>query len=89
MLFSIVIGIAATLYFSLRALTVKLKMKFSTKDVKATLSQGEKPYVIYCEGRQYFNVFRPIVDEFEKRGLPLTYYLLMMMEYLCLIHTYH
>lgn len=42
MLFSIVIGIAATLYFSLRALTVKLKMKFSTKDVKATLSQEKK-----------------------------------------------
>lgn len=74
MLFSIVIGIAATLYFSLRALTVKLKMKFSTKDVKATLSQEKKPYVIYCEGKQYFNVFRPIVDEFEKRGLPLVYY---------------
>lgn len=75
MLFSIVIGIAATLYFSLRALSVKLKMKFSTKDVKATtLSQGKVPYVIYCEGKQYFNVFRPIVDEFERRGLPLVYY---------------
>ena len=74
MLFSIVIGIAATLYFSLRALAVKLKMKFSTKDVKVSQSQGKVPYVIYCEGKQYFNVFRPIVDEFEKRGLPLVYY---------------
>ncbi len=74
MLFSIIIGIAATLYFSFRALVVKMKMRFSSKDVKASLVHERVPYVVYCEGRQYLNVFRPVVDEFEKRGLPLVYY---------------
>ena len=73
MLFSIVIGIAATLYFSLRALIVKLKMGFPSKGAQ-TKTGSRVPYVVYNEGRQYANVFRPIVDEFEKRGLPLVYY---------------
>jgi hypothetical protein len=29
--------------------------------------------VIYCEGIQYFNVFKPILDEFERRGINLVY----------------
>ncbi|MCH3919266.1 MAG: CDP-glycerol glycerophosphotransferase family protein [Sphaerochaeta sp.] len=74
MLFSVVVGIAATAYFSFRALFVKLKMTFSSKEARAEMNRPAVPYVIYCEGRQYFNEFSQVVEKFESRGLPLAYY---------------
>jgi hypothetical protein len=69
MLFSILIGAAATLYFLGRSLLIKLKLVFSGS------SSGKKknfhPYVIYSEGKQYWNVFKPVVDEFEERKIAL------------------
>jgi hypothetical protein len=73
MLFSIIIGVAATLYFSCRSLFLKMKMGFASKEERKQKMEGV-PYVIYCEGPQYINVFHPIVLEFEKRGIPLVYY---------------
>jgi hypothetical protein len=64
-LFSILIGAAATLYFLGRALLIKLKVVLSGgKTVNASL---DHPYVTYCEGKQYWNVFKPVLDEFEKQ----------------------
>jgi hypothetical protein len=71
MLFSILIGAAATLYFLSRALIIKAKVFFSGGRVKA--GSGLLPYVIYCEGAQYWNVFKPVLDEFEKRKIALVY----------------
>jgi hypothetical protein len=72
MLFSILIGAAATLYFLARAVIIKAKVLFSGGGaaVNAGLSH---PYVIYSEGRQYWNVFKPVLDEFEKREINLLY----------------
>lgn len=71
MLFSVVVGISATLFFLFQSLIIKLKMLFfSQKD----LSKNSIPFVIYSEGRQYFNVFKPVLDEFEKRKIPLVFY---------------
>jgi hypothetical protein len=70
MLFSILIGAAATAFFLLRALVIKAKVFFSGGR-KTDLSSA--PYVIYCEGKQYFNVFKPILDEFERRGIGIVY----------------
>jgi len=71
-LFSILIGAAATVYFLGRALIIKLKVFFSGgKTVKdASL---EHPFVIYNEGKQYWNVFKPVLDEFENRKKELLY----------------
>ena len=71
-LFSILIGAAATLYFLGRALIIKIKTvlsggKISKSDVIAN------PIVIYNEGKQYCNVFKPVLDEFEKRGINILY----------------
>jgi hypothetical protein len=70
MLFSILIGAAATLYFLSRALIIKLKVFFSggRSDTKSS-----SPFIIYCEGKQYWNVFKPVLDEFEKRNTGLLY----------------
>jgi hypothetical protein len=65
MLFSILIGAAATLYFLARALLLKAKVLFAGG--RAAANTGGSPYVIYSEGKQYWNVFKPVLDEFERR----------------------
>jgi hypothetical protein len=72
MLFSILIGAAATLYFLARALVIKAKVVFSGGRAAANTGLSH-PYIIYSEGKQYWNVFKPILDEFESRGINLLY----------------
>lgn len=75
MLFSILIGAAATLFFLGKAAILKLKLLFSAKkNGVATTDTNYKKYVVYNEGMQYWNVFKPVCDEFEKRQIELTYY---------------
>lgn len=74
MLFSILIGAAATVFFLFRALILKIKFFFSgKKDGSAQVDFSYKPYVIYNEGNQYWNTFKPVVEEFEARKIPLEY----------------
>jgi hypothetical protein len=72
MLFSILIGAAATVYFLSRAVIIKVKVLFAGGRVAANPGLSH-PYVIYSEGKQYWNVFKPILDEFEKREVHLLY----------------
>lgn len=74
MLFSIIIGAAATLYFLSRAVIMKIKLFFSAGKSGAVITKADyKPYVIYNEGNQYWTLFKPICDEFEKRGVAVNY----------------
>ena len=70
MLFSVVLGMCATAYFVLHSLIIKLK---SSLFASRGLSKNNKPFVIYSEGSQYFSVFKPVLDEFERRQIPLVY----------------
>jgi hypothetical protein len=71
MLFSILIGSAATLYFVGRAFIIKMKVLLSGgKQVKAN---SVHQFVVYNEGKQYCNVFKPILDEFENLQKELVY----------------
>lgn len=75
MLFSILVGAAATLFFLGKAAILKLKLLFSAKkNGVITVETNYKKYVIYNEGMQYWNVFKPVCDEFERRKIELTYY---------------
>lgn len=75
MLFSILIGAAATLFFLGKAALIKVKLILSgKKDGGAQLDSSYKPYVIYNEGKQYWNVFKPVCEAFERRKIPLAYY---------------
>jgi hypothetical protein len=71
-LFSILIGAAATIYFLGRALIIKLKVIFSGGKT-ANAAVTDHPYVIYCEGKQYWNVFKPVLDEFENQKTGVLY----------------
>lgn len=72
MLFSIVIGLITMLYFLGKAAIIKIKFIFSGG--KATTNQNHFPFIIYSEGNQYWNVFKPILDEFESRNISVVYY---------------
>ncbi len=75
MLFSIMIGAAATLFFLAKAAILKLKLFLSGKHGKenALHDAAYKPYVIYSEGKNYWNTFKPVCDEFEKRQLQVAF----------------
>lgn len=70
MLFSVVLGMCATAYFILHSLIINIK---SSLFASRGLSKNNKPFVIYSEGSQYFSVFKPVIDEFERREIPLVY----------------
>src|SRR5574344_2976816 len=76
MLFSILIGAAATLFFLAKAAVLRIKLLFSGRKNKAAIQHDAsfKPYVVYGEGKQYWNVFKPVCDSFEKRAVGLVYY---------------
>ena len=72
MLFSIVIGLATALYFVGKAAIIKLKVFFTGG--KAIASKNHVPLVIYSEGTRYWNVFKPVLDELEKRSFSTIFY---------------
>lgn len=74
MLFSLLIGIATAGIFGLRALFSKLKFIFNGGKTDKNAAQGNIPYVIFSDHKRYWNVFKPICDEFERRNLSMVYY---------------
>ena len=73
MLFSLFIGIAAAASFALKAVFLKLKFFFSGGKSESK-DKDSIPYVIFSDHKRYWNVFKPVCDEFEKRKIPLAYY---------------
>lgn len=73
MLFSVVLGAAATLFFLAKAAFLKLQVLFSGRKTIDTQKLERKKFVIYGEGKQYWNCFKPVVEEFEKRNIPVDY----------------
>jgi len=74
-LFSILIGAVATIYFLGRAVIIKMKVVLSGgKILKNSVHEKSiSPFVVYNEGKQYSDVFKPVLDEFEARGLNIIY----------------
>ena len=74
MLFSLFIGVAAAASFGLRALYLKLKFVFSGGKSDSATTSKNIPFVIFSDHKRYWNVFKPICDEFEKRGIDAVFY---------------
>jgi hypothetical protein len=73
MLFSLLTGIAVTVFFFVKNLIIRIKTTgFSGKPA---LTQTKRhSLVIYSEGKQYWNLFSPILEEVAARGLSCMYY---------------
>ena len=72
MLFSIFIGLAAALYYFFKMAIIKFKFFFTGKN--AVAEDSKEPIAIYCEANHYWYVFKPILDELEKRKQSAVYY---------------
>ena len=74
MLFSILIGALATVYFLSRAAWIKIKFLFTGK--KGNIDKSSYRFVIYNEDIRYWNVFKPVLDAFENHETEVTYFTL-------------
>lgn len=73
MLFTILIGVVSTIFFFLKK--IKIKIKFLLNGGKTEKHQTDRiPYLIFTDSKRYWNVFKPICDEFEKRKVNLAYW---------------
>lgn len=73
MLFTILIGILSSLLFVFRKLFIRLKFTFSAgRDSR--LASKQYPFVIFSDSKRYWNVFKPVCDEFERRCIELIYW---------------
>ena len=72
MLFTVLFGIVSVAVFSLRALF--LKLKFSSGGKGAKTNKKKIPIAIFTDHKRYWNVFEPLLDEFEKRHQKVVYF---------------
>ena len=75
MLFAVLTGIISTLFFVGKTFLIKVKTLpfWFNKSEKKSVSKMKK-YVFYSEGSQYWNIFKPIVEEFDRRGISCFYF---------------
>ena len=75
MLVTVIIGIVSTLLFAFKNQFIKLKFRISGGKGEKVSTENEKmPYVIFSDSKRYWNVFKPICDEFEKRETVCRYW---------------
>ena len=73
MLFTIMISIVGFLIYLFKVLWVKFKFIF-TRGKQSKVDSNKIPYLIFAEAKRYWEVFKPICDEFEKRGVDVVYW---------------
>lgn len=73
MLFTILLGVMGTSAFFIKKIIMKIKFRISGGKIKDT-SDETIPYVIFSDNKQYWHVFKPICDEFERRGVDVSYW---------------
>jgi hypothetical protein len=69
-LFGIIIGISAAIVFTFQVLSVKVKTFFIGGMAKQS---AKNKFVIYAEDKRYWTLFKPIIEEFEKRETEILY----------------
>lgn len=71
MLFTILVGVLGAAFYSLRMLWIKLRFRLSGGKVSESLKK--QPIVIFSDDKRYWSVFAPICEEFDARGVDVTY----------------
>ncbi len=73
MLFAVIIGMVSALFFGFKAFIMKMKSRLGV-NMKDIQDKNKLDYVIFSDHKRYWNVFEPICDEFEKRGIEVHYW---------------
>lgn len=74
MLFSIMIGLGTAVYFLAKNIWLRIKFFFTGRSFSEKSNQNRAGIVIYNEGNQYWNVFSPILEQFEAKQVPIAYF---------------
>ena len=75
MLFAVLTGVISTLFFVGKTFFIKVKtLPFWVNRKNDNIISERKKYVFYSEGKQYWNTFRPVLDEFSTRSIKCFYY---------------
>ncbi len=72
MLFTILIGLLGTGLYFFRDAKVRLRFLFGGGKMERT-DESSVPFVIFTDSKRYWNLFEPICEQFERRGLPMLY----------------
>lgn len=72
MLFTILIGVVGALIYLFRNLFSKFKFIISGGKRSAG-DDGRADFAVFTDSKRYYNVFKPILDEMEKRGQKVLY----------------
>ncbi|MDO4851635.1 MAG: CDP-glycerol glycerophosphotransferase family protein, partial [Actinomycetota bacterium] len=73
MLFTVLIGLLSAGVYAFRSFFIKLRFAFSGGHQEKAADACDE-YVIFTDDKRYWNVFGPICDEFEARGIGLSYF---------------
>ena len=71
MLFTVLLGLISAATYGVRGFVIKVKSLSNKDDVK---NYNSIPFLIYTDSKRYWNTFKPICDEFEKRKINVSYY---------------
>ena len=71
MLFTILIGTIGAAYYSIRTFGLKLKTKIGAGTAKT--DAGRVPLAVFSDSKRYFTVFKPVLDEIDRRGIKTLY----------------
>ena len=75
MLFAVLTGVISTLFFAGKTFFIKIKtLPFLFNRSQVENISEKKHFVFYSEGKQYWNVFKPVIDEFCRREIKVYYY---------------
>ena len=72
MLFTVLIGLISAGVYALRSSIIKLRFLIGGGRVNESNDHRDS-FVIFTDSKRYWNSFKPICDEFEKRGVDITY----------------
>jgi len=73
MLFTILIGVLSAAAYFLRNSFMKLRFIFSLGKKEKVENDDSVPFAIFTDSKRYWNIFKPICDELEKRGQKAVY----------------
>lgn len=75
MLFSFIFGLVSISFFAIKSAWIKIKtLPIWYRKSEDNISKSRKDIVIYSEGRQYWNVFKPIIEELNSKHISCHYY---------------
>lgn len=74
MLFTALIGVVTTATYALRKFSIKLKFILGKGRADTELLSDKQDIIIFSDHKRYWNVFKPICDELESRGVDCLFY---------------